>query len=150
MHRNTALSTAAAIIAVLALGGCSWFSSDDEAEAAALEQAIPEVVYAPVATVRNIEIGRTRDGYVITAQGFAPGLGYSAAELRPRREGKAGPDGYIDYDFFARTPDPNLTLGEGELQARLIRADLLVTGNVFQGAVGIRVHGVSGGVQMQF
>jgi hypothetical protein len=149
MRRNAALATAAAIAAVLALGGCSWFSSDDEGGAAAPEQAA-SALYVPVEAVRHIEIGRTRNGYVITAFGEAPGLGHSAPELRVRRQGKVGPDGFIDYDFVAQAADPNLNLGEGTLQARMVRADLHVTARDLQGAAGIRIHGVSGGVKMLF
>ena len=150
MRRNAALATAAAIAAVLALGGCSWFSSDDEEEAAATEQAKAAALYVPVEAVRHIEIGRTRNGYVITARGEAPGLGHGAPELRARREGKVGPDGFIDYDFVAQAPDPGLNLGEGAVRARMVRADLHVKARDLQGAVGIRVHGISGGLQMLF
>ncbi len=150
MRRNAALATAAAIAAVLALGGCSLFSSDDDDEAADPEQTEAVALYVPVEAVRHIEIGRTRNGYVITARGEAPGLGHGAPELRARREGKAGPDGFIDYDFVAQAPDPNLNLGQGTVQARMVRADLHVTARDLQGAVGIRIHGVSGGLQMLF
>ena len=150
MRRNAALATAAAIAAVLALGGCSLFGSGDDEAAVAAEQAEAASLYVPVEVVRHIEIGRTRNGYAITARGEAPGLGHGAPELRARREGKAGPDGFIDYDFVARAPDPGLNLGQGSVQARMIRADLHVTARELQGAVGIRIHGVSGGLQMLF
>ncbi len=152
MRRNAALATAAAVAAVLALGGCSLFGSDDDDEAAAAAQAeaAAAALYVPVEAVRNVEIGRTRNGYVITARGVAPGLGYGAPELRVRRQGKAGPDGFIDYDFVAQAPDPNFNLGEGAVEARAVRADLHVTARDLRGAVGIRIHGVSGGLQLQF
>jgi hypothetical protein len=150
MRRNAALATAAAIAAVLVLGGCSLFGSGDDEAAAAAEQAEAASLYVPVEAVRHIEIGRTRNGYVITARGVAPGLGHGAPELRARREGKVGPDGFIDYDFVAQAPDPNFNLGQGAVQARMIRADLHVTARDLQGAVGIRIHGVSGGLQVLF
>lgn len=151
MRRHAALATAAAVAAVLALGGCSWFSSDDdETEAAPAEQPETTAIYVPVEAVRDIEIGRTRNGYVITARGVAPGLGHGAPELRARRQGKAGPDGIIDYDFVAQAPDPGFNLGQGSVEARMIRADLHVTANDLKGAAGIRIHGVSGGLQMLF
>ena len=153
MRRHAALAptfvSAAAIVAMLALGGCSWFSSDDD-EAELAEQAAAEAIFVPVETVRDIEIGRTRNGFVITAFGVAPGLGHGAPELRARREGKVGPDGFLDFDFVAQAPDPGFNLGQGTEQARTIRADLQVKGRDLRGAVGIRVHGVSGGVQMRF
>ena len=152
MRRNGALATAAAVAAVLALGGCSWFGSDDDEEAAATEQAeaAAAALFVPVEVVRHVEIGRTRNGYVITARGVAPGLGHGAPELRARREGKVGPDGFIDYDFVAQAPDPNFNPGEGTVQARMVRADLHVTARDLQGAIGIRIHGISGGLQMLF
>jgi hypothetical protein len=148
MRRTAALATAAAITAALALGGCSMFGPDDEEEAAAAEQAAAR--YVPIEAVRHIEVGRTRNGYVITARGVAPGLGHGAPELRARREGKVGPDGFIDFDFVAQAPDPNLNLGEGSVQARMVRADLHLAARDLQGAVGIRIHGEKGGLQMRF
>ena len=156
MRRNAALTTAAAIAAVLALGGCSLFGSDnEEAEEAAVDEQVDEQVefdsrFVPIEAVRHIEIGRTRNGYVITARGVAPGLGHGAPELRARREGKVGPDGFIDYDFVTKAPDPNFDLGQGTVQARMVRADLHVTARELRGAVGVRIHGVSGGLQMLF
>jgi hypothetical protein len=150
MRICSALAAAAAIAAALSLGGCSLFGSDDEAEAAAENEAAGEALYAPIAAVRHIEIGQTRNGYVITALGIAPGLGYGAPELRVRRQGSPGPDGIIDFDFVAQAPDPSLNLGEGAIAARAIRADLLITARELRGATGIRVHGLSGGLQMNF
>jgi hypothetical protein len=149
MRRTAAPAIAAVFAATLALGGCSLFDSDDEEEAVAIQRAAA-ARYVPIEVVRDVEIGRTRNGYVITARGVAPGLGHSAPELRARREGKAGPDGFIDFDFVARAPDPNLNLGQGAAQARMVRADLHVTARELQNAVGIRIHGISGGLQMLF
>lgn len=150
MRVFSALATAAAITASLGLGGCSLFGSEDKAEVAAAKQAAIESLYEPIAAVRHIEIGRTRNGYVITVYGFAPGLGYGAPELRVRRQWSLGPDGIIDFDFVAKAPDPRLNLGKGPVEARAIRADLHVTARELQGASGIRVHAVSGGIQMKF
>ena len=151
MRRTAALATAAAVAAALTLGGCSWFGSDDDNEAELAAAQVEETaVYVPIEAVRHVEIGRTRNGYVITAQGVAPGLGHSAPELRARRDGKAGPDGFIDFDFVARAPDPNLNLGRGAVQARMVRADLHVTARDLRDAIGIRIHGISGGLQMLF
>ena len=150
MRIGSALVTAAAIAVALSLGGCSWFSSDDEPEPAAADEAASEAIYEPIAAVRKIEIGRTRNGYVITVQGIAPGLGYGAPELRVRRQGNPGPDGIIDFDFIAQAPDPGFNLGEGAVEARAIRADLMITADELRGAVGIRVHGLSGGLLMRF
>jgi hypothetical protein len=150
MRLCTTFSTLAVVVTVFGLGGCSLFGSDDDSEVVAAEQAAAQTRYEPIEAILNIEIGRTRNGYVITAQGIAPGLGYGAPELRARREGNAGPDGIIDYDFVAQAPDPRLNLGAGSVTARAIRADLLVTAREIQGAAGIRVHGLKGGIQMTF
>lgn len=145
MRRNAALALAAAVM--IGLGGCSWFGSGDK-EKPAEEQVTGN--YEPVETVRNIEIGRTRDGAAVTAFGFAPGLGYGAPELRPRREGNVGPDGFLDFDFFARAPDPRFNLGTGEQKARVVRADTLLGLRDLNGVIGIRIHGLSGGLQVTF
>lgn len=150
MRINAALATAAAVATALSLGGCSMFSSNDEAEASEAELVASEALYAPIEAVQHVEIGRTRNGYVITAHGIAPGLGYGAPELRARRQGKAGPDGIIDFDFVAQAPDPSLNLGTGAAGAHAIRADLLVSARELEGAAGIRIHGVRGGLQMKF
>ena len=145
MRRNAAFAIAAAMM--IGLSGCSWFGSGDKKEAAVEEAAAPA---EPVETVRNIEIGRTRDGAAITAFGYAAGVGYGAPELRARREGAVGPDGFLDFDFFARPPHGGFGLGKGEMKARLVRADILLTPRQLAGVHGIRVHGISGGLQVAF
>ena len=150
MRIGAALAIAATIVTVASVGGCSLFNSDDKSEVESNEQAVAAAHFAPVEAILHIEIGRTRNGYVITALGVAPGLGFGAPELRARRNGKAGPDGFVDFDFVAQTPDPTLNLGDGPVSARSIRADLLVPERDFQGVTGIRIHGVRGGLQMAF
>lgn len=151
MRSNAAL---AAIAALLVLGGCSLFGSDDgeEEQVTAVEPAEP--VYEPVVEVRNIEIGRTRNGIVITALGLAPGSGYAVPELRPRRDGQPGPEGYLDYDFVARAPDPALGAGlataGGSERTRRVRADHLLALRHLRGVRGIRIHAAEGGIQMNF
>jgi len=141
------IPAALALAAALALGGCSSSGPDNPATG---QDAVPAEVYAPVEAVREIEIGRTRDGIVLTAIGVAPGLGYSVPELRARREGQIGPDGFLDFDFVAKAPDPRLQLGEGSPQARTVRADLHLKSREVQGATGLRVHGIAGGLQVVF
>ncbi len=138
---------AVALIATLGLSGCG--GGDDEAEQA-VEQVTEAARFAPVDKVLNVEIGRTRNGFLISATGLAPGLGYGAPELRARREGRPGPDGFIDYDLVAQAPDPRRNLGQGEVSARRITAGLPVRSDALRGATGIRVHGLSGGIMMQF
>lgn len=147
MRRTAALVTAVAVL--LSLTGCSLFKSNDskktEAQAAA---AAP--TYLPVESVNNIEIGRTRNGIAVTAYGIAPGLGFGGAELRPRRDGRPGADGLLDFDFVARAPDARFNLGEGDLTARAIRADILLSPGQLAGAQGMRIHAATGGLQVAF
>ena len=147
MRRIAAL---AAIAATLAAGGCGLFDGDDEEEAAAAQQAVVEASYEPVEEVRQIEIGRTRNGLVITAYGLAPGPGYAAPELRPRREGRPGPDGFLDYDFVARAPLNPPATASASPRAREVRGDVLVEVRDLRGVTGIRIHADEGGMMMPF
>lgn len=142
---------AAAATAAL-LAGCSVFGSEEEAPAAAdAHGAAAEARAAePVEAVRSVEIGRTRDGLVITAVGTAPGLGYARPRLEPRRDGRPGVDGLLDYDFTAVPPDPGLEMPRGPARAREVRADRFVELPDLQGARGIRVHGARRGVRLMF
>src|SRR5699024_2866798 len=94
--------------AVLMLTGCGfidnpWGRSKREAEEAErLEEA--RAVNVPIQNVQRAEIGRTRNGFLITAYGAAPGFGYTFPVLQPRRDGAPGIDGYVDYDFMATEP----------------------------------------------
>lgn len=146
---------------LLALGGCStgtvlddlptiWGgeSRADEAQREAVEVALATPV--PMESVRNVEIGRTRDGFLITAHGTAPGLGYALPRLRPRRGGAPGADGYIEYDFVASEPPAGFDLPPGTARTRAIRADLPVKAADLRGAAGIRVLALRGGAQIDF
>ncbi len=146
MPRYAAL---AALAALLALGGCSLFGSDDEEPEAAAEQA-PEPSYDSVDEVAHIEIGRTRDGLVITAYGVTPTLGYAAPELRLRRDGAPGPEGYLDFDFVARVPAEPVATADTSPRARMIRADYLIPLRQLRGARGFRIHAAEGGMMMNF
>lgn len=150
-----------AVAGGLALGGCSTGTFLDDvgtlwgepssAEAAAIEErneALKATV--PITSVRSVEMGRTRDGFLITAFGTAPGLGYGLPALRPRRGGAPGTDGYIEFDFVAVEPAPGLDLPPGNTQSRAVRADLPVLLDALQGARGLRVLALRGGVQMEF
>lgn len=140
----------AALSALLVLGGCGLFDGDDEAEERAAEQQQAAALYESVVEVTNIEIGRTRDGLVITAVGVAPGVGYASPDLTPRRDGQPGPDGYLDFDFVARAPLTPTAGGQAPARARAIRADHLVSIRNLRGARGIRIHAAEGGMLMNF
>lgn len=146
------IAALAAVAATLLAGGCGLFDGDDEEEAAAAAQQVAvEASYEPVVEVRQIEIGRTRNGLVITAYGVAPGAGYAAPELRPRREGRPGPDGFLDYDFVARAPlSPPVASTSASPRAHEVRGDALVEIRDMRGVRGIRIHAAEGGMMMPF
>ncbi len=155
------LNCALLLVAALLLGGCStgtilddvptlWGgeSRADEVRREAVEEA--RTVQVPVEAVRSIEIGRTRNGFLITAYGTAPGLGYSLPRLRPRRGGVPGTDGYVEYDFIASEPPVGFDLPSGTTRTRTLRADLPVEATELRGAAGIRVLALRGGAQLDF
>ncbi len=152
MRRIPALAAIVApLAAALVVGGCSLFDGDDEEEVTAAQEAAVEASYEPVEEVRQIEIGRTRDGLVITVYAVAPGLGYAGPDLRPRREGRPGPDGFLDYDFVVRAPfNPPAATADASARARQVRADELVNIQEMRGVQGIRVHAAEGGMMMNF
>ena len=123
-------------------------SSADRERRLAQEQRIRTKV--PVTAVRSVEMGRTRDGFLITAFGTAPGLGYSLPVLRARRGGRPDAEGYVEFDFVATEPAPGAALPPGSSQARAMRADLAVAVADLKGISGIRVLARSGGVQVDF
>ena len=146
------------VAGALALGGCGdtgtpvddigtlWGQEPKSVQEARARTAIK----VPIQSVKTIELGRTRDGFIITAFGTAPGLGYSVPSLQVRREGVPGSDGFIEYDFVARAPAEGFSLPPGTVKSRSLRADQPITVRDLGGAVGIRVHALSGGVQVQF
>ena len=141
----------ACVLAVaLPLAGCSVFGSEEEETAAEPGPAVVERGPVQVQAVRRLELGRTRDGIVITAFGTAPGIGYAGPRLEPRREGAPASDGLIDYDFVAVPPDPGFGLPTGRASAREIRADRFVSLDELQGSRGIRVHGRDRSVRVLF
>jgi hypothetical protein len=155
MGRSRPLALAGAL---LLLGGCGAFgdiqtlwggeSRAEKAERQTAEAAVAAQV--PVAVVNRLEVGRTRNGFLITAYGTAPGLGYSLPTLRPRREGRPGLDGYIEYDFVATEPPPGFDLPPGTARTRALRADLPVSADDLRPAAGIRVLALRGGAQLDF
>ncbi|MEM9100296.1 MAG: hypothetical protein AAGC79_17425 [Pseudomonadota bacterium] len=133
------------------LAGCGLFSSDDEEVPQELtEQDLFPTQGVPIQAVREIEIGRTRDGFVVTAFGTAPALGFANPELRIRRQGQPGVDGFLDFDFIASPPRPGLERGQGTIAARELRADAILKTEALSGVAGIRIHALSGGVQLVF
>ncbi len=130
------------------LAGCSLFESDEE-DVVVDDPTLTAVQNkVPVQSVAKVEIGRTRDGFLISAFGTAPGLGYGAPELRVRRSGTPAADGFVEFDFIASKPSNADALPPGTTRARAIRADLAVRTRQLRGIAGIRVLALSGGVQV--
>lgn len=151
------------VVATLMLAGCGdpgdvtedigtlWGeeSSAEIAERQRIERL--KTIKVPVQAVRSVEIGRTRDGFIITAFGTAPGLGFSLPALRVRRSGQPSSDGFVEYDFVATEPADGIALPSGgSTNARALRADLPVRIEDLRGAAGIRVLAINGGVQLPF
>lgn len=123
-------------------------SASDRARRIETEQRL--LAKVPITAVRSVELGRTRDGFLITAQGTAPGLGYSLPILRARRGGRPGADGYVEFDFVASEPAAGSNLPRGTSQARAMTAVQAVRVNDLRGAAGIRVLALTGGIQVDF
>lgn len=159
MKRNPILCVGVAV--TMLTGGCStgtflddvgtlWGepSKKEVAEASAREQAILQKV--PVQSVGSVEIGRTRDGILVTAIGTADRLGYSLPTLRARRNGQPGADGFIDLDFVATQPAPELNFPVGTTRTRALRADLPISLRDLGNARGIRVIAATNARQIDF
>lgn len=137
------LIVASALLAPLP--ACSMFGGGEEPEPAELV----EPAVRPVDEIRGVEIGRTRDGIVVTAFGLAPTLGYADPRLEARRGGRVAEDGFLDFDFVGTIPDPAAAV-PGNPEARLLRADRLITIEAARQAKGLRIHGVQGGHAVVF
>lgn len=140
------MSRLVAMLLLLAPVACS--SSGNEVGNIATPASVETA--RPVEDVRLLEIGRTRDGVMVSAYGIAPGIGYSRPRLEPRRGGRIGTDGFLDFDFVADPPDPGFALPQGQARARILRADRLLGVETVRAAQGLRVHGASGGQQLVF
>lgn len=151
MNRRHLLSRLCALAAVAALAACA----DDPAPPT--PQDMDEVgVKQVVARVARLEIGRTHDGFILTAYAEADGVGWSRPQLRPRT-GTVGPDGFFEFDFVASPaappkpkkgkpppppPPPGLT--------QKLRADTPVSDALMENARGVRVFGAQAGAEISF
>lgn len=147
-----AAKTAVAAAAVLALAGCEDvgalldFESDRDAEVAA-PVGPPKV---SVVRIDELELGRLFSGFMLTAVGVAPALGYYAPELRPRFGGELGPDGFYEFDFVAAAPPEPVQSDVSGIAARRIRADFEITPEMLRAARGVRVWSARGNVEGRF
>ena len=141
-----------ALVAALILGGCGIGSlwGDEEEPETEVETSPAVQRKVPVQSIGKLEIGRTRDGILITALGTAQSLGYSLPTLRVRRDGRPGGDGFIEYDFVANEPAPELEFPVGTTRTRALRADLPVRVDELRGVRGIRVWSATNAMQIDF
>lgn len=132
---------AAALAAALTAAACA---DDPAPEAAAPPPADEAVTRVAVDQALTAEIGRTHDGFVLSATGLAQGVGWRAARLRPVTV-VAGPDGFIEFVLVAEPPaarDPGL-------QQR-IRADTVLAPEQLAFARGARVSARAGTAETLF
>lgn len=144
------------LIGISALAACSYlpdvglFDDDEPAAAAAADPDAnlpPKVV---VNRIENLELGRLYDGFMLTAFGIAPGVGYYQPELRPRFGGRPGPDGMYEYDLVVRPPaDPNAG-ADAPITARIVRAETELTPAMLRGSRGVRVWSERDSVEGRF
>lgn len=148
--------TAAAL--TLSLGACSTIDSLNpfsEPETTNVRQTGPdgsaiEVAKVPVVRIDNLELGRLFRGYMLIAEGIAPGTGYYDPELRIRYGGELGPDGFYEFDFVAVSP-PNPRQGsDAPITARLLRGDFELTPRMLRSARGVRVWSSRDSVEGRF
>ena len=145
----------AALVAALLLApaGCSLFGGGEDAEeteAAAVADGTAAGRPQPVESVTRVEVGRSRNGYVLTAFGLAPGTGFSEPSLSVRRDGRPGSDGFVEYDFLARPPAAGFEMPRGAVDARSVRADLPVREDRIGQIVGIRVFSIANTAEVRF
>lgn len=92
---------------------------------------------AMIDDVSGAQLGRTRDGFLLSAQGSTAGASWRTPRLRPRL-GVAGPDGFIEFDFMAAPP---AAAEDTPGATQRLRADTVLAPEQLRGAVGARVHG---------
>ncbi|MEM6945928.1 MAG: hypothetical protein AAF416_16295 [Pseudomonadota bacterium] len=146
--RRRALIAAFAASPMALLGGCSLFGDDEEEVAEA--QAVLERRREPVENVGRVEVGRTRNGFAVSAYGVAPTTGFSQPILSLRRDGSLALDGFLEFDFLALAPDPGLAMPRGQIAARRIRADRVLKPDELQGARGLRIFALRNASSFEF
>lgn len=142
---RTFMLTAAAFAGMMTIAGCNVipFYDEDKAEENRIRDEIEEAEgtpRAPIEHVESIELGRLYDGYMLTAFGIAPGIGYFEPALIPRYNGRPAADGFYEFDFMARPPKEEGVEGaDAPLVARKIRADFKLTPEMLRQASGVRI-----------
>lgn len=151
MGRVSLKNIMGAIVAATALGACSLLPDgplfDEEKAAAAAAAKLPPKV--PVQRIRNLELGRLFNGYMLTAFAEAPGIGYYQPELKIRYNGEQASDGFFEFDFLVRPPGTDVA-ETGSEAARAVRADFELTPEMLRRAAGVRIWSESDSVEGRF
>lgn len=132
----------------IGLGACGSLFGGEEPPAPAPEVVERRIV--PVTAVVSLDIGRTRDGLLVTAAGLAPPGGFSQPRLVVRREGQPGPDGFLDYDFTVREPAQELREQPGPTVTRRVQAVAELRERQLRNVRGLRVHAARGSAELPF
>lgn len=139
------------MLVAFGLSACSTIEdltgSDDTT--ASVAQA-PEVAKVPVVRIESLELGRLFRGYMLIANGVAPGTGYHQPELRIRYGGELGPDGFYEFDFVAVAPDDATQGANAPVTARTLRGDYELTPLMLRSARGVRVWSSRDSVEGRF
>lgn len=145
MHRM-ARAALAALAVTGALAACGSTPQTPAAPPAPVED--PK---RPVTGRVTLDLGRTFEGYMLTATAIADAAGWSAGELRPR--GIAG-DGFLEIDFLALPPSAEALIAEAaapraEAARRVIAFRPFLLADLQQ-VGGLRVIGRDGAVAIAF
>ena len=100
--------------------------------------------------IDNLELGRLYRGYMLTAIGLAPGLGYWDPKLVIRYNGELAPDGFYEFDLVARPPYEAVGDENTPISARRIRGDYEITPEMLRSARGVRVWSERDSVEGRF
>jgi hypothetical protein len=105
----------------------------------------------PITGPIALDLGRTFDGYMLTATAIADAVGWSSGELRAR--GVAA-DGFLDIDFVALPPSAEALIAEAatprsEAARRVIAFRPLSLADL-RPLAGIRVNGRDGPTTITF
>ncbi|MGB0411975.1 MAG: hypothetical protein ACPGFA_10335 [Pikeienuella sp.] len=142
-----------AIAACLGLGACQTID-----ELAGLEEEVKESIAKveegppaqSVSRIDTLELGRLHRGYMLTAIGLAPGLGYWDPKLVIRYNGELAPDGFYEFDLVARPPYEPIGNDQAPIPARRVRGDFEITPEMLRSARGVRVWSERDNVEGRF
>ncbi len=150
-------------LALATLAGCTISGGGPgdplSTESRQLQEAYVASLREPTPRVTGLELGRMRDGFLLSAFAQTATQGWSAALLRPRTPLMAA-DGMLEFDFVAAPPQPDTdkasAAGPEETQAEpprrpaTLRADRVLAPSLVAEAVGVRVFAREGSIEGRF